>query len=644
MNNKGAIINGKQMSDLLKSVISNFLIGVDLESIPKSALNKKFKMIDTLINDLILKTKNRSFDVSDYMIFNPGDHQFFYMNLKLHYVLIHESNSLKNMEFSLNIPKGFFENHLSDKEPYLKPVLDSCIKDKDTLLPKINISSKRYRNLQTGRLVKSLEISFSDINLSEYKVKKVLIESFSKEFDVINPLPSEYATETVLVNPVFIDSFVNIGDHNFVVNKGDIVRSNIVNRIEYVTNNAMRELLENNHTDPNKLYLVAEGEDDSDRLFEIQIKTLIPNTRVTISRNSVQSKSYRVNWGEGTENKKISNTYKQAGTFTIKIHNRIDDFYIESSDPNSEVLKYTVPVGYRPPFEWNENIINFPFGDDKRIKVKISTFPGNLFINGKQIYRVLGVVKSQTLTSVEETIFNGLTSVTLLEARGLFDNVTAINDKLLSELYSVRSLPGLFKDSKITSLPQKLLQNCESLQDISSLCENSKIVSIPENFLANIYTLKITDYAFKNISSLNGQNITTFLTSFLSEKFVLNSIKGMFQDTPISANISANIITLINKCSNLANMAFTFKNTKVQNGSVEFKLNSLENLETIESIFENVGTFNVNSPILQNCLNNDNNPINVTNCLKGTVKNTNLITKEDKLYIDTEVEGTSGLF
>lgn len=642
--NKGAIINGQQISELLKSALANYLIGVDLEPIPKSALIKKFSKIDSIINDLILKTKTRNFDITNYMIFNPGEHQFFYMNLKIHFILIHESNPLKNMEFVIDVPKSFFENHVSGKEPCLKPVLCFCNKDKDMLLPTVNISSKRYRDNHNGKITKSLELSISNINLEEFKVKKMLIESFSKEFELINPQPSDYTTETILVNPVFVDNEINIGDHNFVVNRGDLVRSNVVNRIEYVTNDVMRQLLENNNTDPNKLYLVAEGEDTSDRLFEIQIKTLLPNTRVSISRNSIQSKSYKVNWGEGTENKKTSNTYKQAGTYTIKIYDRIDDFYIESSDLNTEVLSYSVPVGYRPPFEWNENIISFPFGDNERLKVKINSFPGNIFINGKQIYRVLGIVKSDTLTTVEETLFNGLTSVTLLEARGLFDNVTVVSEKLLSDLYSVRAIPGLFKGSKITSLPQKLFQNCESLQDITSLCENSKIISIPENFLANIYTLKVTDYAFKNISSLNGQNITTFLTSFFGEKYVLKSIKGMFQDTPISANISSNIVSLINRCSNLANMAFTFKNSKVQNGSVEFKLNSLENLETIESIFENVGTFNVNSPILQNCLNNDNNPINVTNCLKGTVKNTNLITQEDKLYVDTEVEGTSGLF
>lgn len=642
IDNKGLIINGEQLTKLINDVISNMFVNVDTEPMSKHVLQRKFSLINDSLISMEDRIQERVFDFDKNkgtISFSVGEHAYKYLNLIVTFLFINNTNEALNKEVNINIPKGLFQKYLSGGKAIIEPYIMSV--SKNLIEETIMYSVDQLMDNEDSSIIQVLTFNINTDRAKKYDTIKVIVDTLSTQFKEVDTNKCTFIKNFINITP--ISSIVNIGDHNFIKDDGTIVRSNIVRNINLLNKEEMDLIIENNTANPGDLTLVPITVDESDRLLEIRIKTIEPNTQVFLSKNSNQSKSFKVNWGDNSLDNKIRHTYETAGEYLIKIYNRIDDLYI-SSNNNIELLLLDIPTGYRTPTEWNEAIISHPFtgGMNSTVKFLSSSFPGGLFIYGNKIVRINGLVQSDTITLVSEDALRGLNNATVIETGDLYKNVTSVGAKSFVDLENLRIFRAPFKDSKITSLPNTLLDPLESLEDITSFAENSKLTSIPENFGSTCYELKVADYAFKGISSLNDQDVTGSFETFISDKWNLRSIKGIYESTPVIINASNNTVKKINQLSNLMDISFAFKGTKFNNEDTIFTIENLENLETIESLFEDVSTFNVNGPLLNNCISITNESIKINNSLKGT----NLLfeaTDDSEIFIDTKYEGVSGL-
>ena len=641
--NKGLIINGEQLTKLINDVISNIFVNVDTEPMSKYVLQRKLSLINDVIVSMEDRIQERVFDLNKTtgsISFFIGEHAFKYLNLTVTFLFINNTNEALNKEIIINIPKGLFHQYLSGGKAIIEPYIIGL--SQNLVSETISYSVEQYRSNEDSSTVQTLTFSIDPNRAKDYDDIKVIVDTLSLNFDQIDI--SKYTFVKGFINSTPISDIMNIGNHNFIQDDGTIVRSNIVRNINLINKDEMDLIIENNTANPGDLSLVPIAVDESDRLLNIKIKTLNPNTQIYLSKNSNQSKSFKVNWGDNTTDSKIRHRFEVAGEYTIKIYNRIDDLYI-TSDNGIEILLLEIPTGYRTPTEWNEAIISHPFTggfNNQLIKFLSPTFPGGLFIYGNKIIRINGLIQSETIRSVSEDALKGLNNATVIELGDLYKNVTSVGARSFTDLGNLRIFRSPFKDSKITSLPNTLIDPLESLEDITSFAENSKLTSIPENFGSTCYSLKVADYAFKGIATLSDQDVTGSFDTFISDKWTLRSIKGIFESTPVVINASSNTIKKLNQLANLMDISFAFKGTKFNNDDVIFTFENLENLETIESIFEDVSTFNVNGPLLNNCISITNEGILVDNCLKGTNLNFEAM-DDDEIFVDTAYEGTSGL-
>lgn len=643
IDNKGLIINGEQLTKLINDVISNIFVNVDTEPMSKYVLQRKLSLINDIIGSMEDRIQERVFELdktTGSISFSIGEHAYKYLNLVITLLFINNSNEALNKEININIPKCLFQQFLSGGKAIIEPYIISL--SQNMVSETITYSVDQYMNNEDSSIIQALTLNIDPTRAKDYDSIKVIVDTLSTNFDEIDTTKCTYIKG--FINNTPISSTVNIGDHNFIKDDGTVVRSNIVRNINLLNKEEMDLIIENNTANPGDLSLVPITVDESDRLLDIKIKTINPDTQVFLSKNSNQSKSFKVNWGDNTTDSKIRHRFETAGEYTIKIYNRIDDLYI-TADNEIEILLLDIPTGYRTPTEWNESIISHPFTggvNNALVKFLSPSFPGGLFIYGNKIIRINGLIQSDTITSVSEEALRGLNNATVIEVGDLYKNVTSVGARSFTDLESLRIFRAPFKDSKITSLPNTLIDPLESLEDMTSFAENSKLTSIPENFGSTCYELKVADYAFKNIASLNDQDVTGSFDTFISDKWSLRSIKGIFESTPVVINATNNTIKKLNQLANLMDASFAFKGTKFNNEDTIFTFEELQNLETIESIFEDVSTFNVNGPLLNNCISITNEAIVVNNSLKGT----NLVFEavdDSEIFVDTDYEGTSGL-
>lgn len=642
IDNKGLIQNGDQLSKIINDVLSNILVNIDLESMSKYVLKRKFEKINDYINTVNDKLQERVFTLNKdtaEIVFNVGEHLFKYAKLNVTFIFMNNTNELLNKEVNIVIPKSMFHKYLSNGKAVIEPYIDSV--SESLYYEPIYYSVEQYQNNTTSSIETCLKFNLKAEDVSKYDTIMVIVDSLVSNFSEITL--SEYTHLKTFVLSTEILPSVNIGYNTFLKDDGTIVRSNIVKNISLVTKEKMDEIIENGNGNPCELSLVPVSVDESDRLLKLKVNIKTVDTRLILSKNNNQSKSYKVNWGDGVQDDKISHTFTSTGEFYINIYNRIDDLLIHSNN-EVDILEMTIPSGYRAPTEWNEPIISYPFNGGSVLNINYlgTSFPAGLFIFGDKIIRVNGLIKSSTITSVPEKALSGLVNTTQLDAGDLYKKVTSVHQNSFSELINLRVMRSIFKDSELTSLPTSLLDNLESLEDITSFAENSKISSIPENFGVVCTGLKVADYAFKNISTLLDKDISAHVNSFISDKPLLRSIKGLYEDTPAIINANKETLSKFNQLANIMDLSFVFKNTKFNNEDLVFTLSNLENLNTIASIFEGVTTFNINGVLLQNCMNITNEEIDVTNSLKGTTLNFDIVS-EDDLFEDTSVSGEAGV-
>lgn len=640
--NKGLIINGPHLTDLINKILSNVLINIDTDPISKHVVINKFKKVKDKLDTLEERVQERVFEMNldtGSISFDIGEHMFKFISLNITLLFLNNTNESLNKEITLNIPKSIFHRFLSGNKALVEPYIIST-SYLDVVEP-IYYSIADYFDNKEFSNPRVLTINIPPEFTKKYDSIQVIVDTLATSFKMIT-LDGNLTLKQQLVNNTKINEMINLGKHNFIQDDGTIVRSAIVRNINLVSKEDMSNIIENNTGNPGDLSLVPVAIDESDRLLQIKFKIKTNNTTIRLSQNGNQSDSYKVNWGDNTLDSKTNHKFN-IGEYVVKIYNRIDDMFITSTS-EVEILEFTVPSGYRAPTEWNEPIISHPFtgGESTTVLFKAPSFPGGLFKYANKIIRINGLIRSSTITSVSETALAGLISTTVLDTYDLYKNVTSIGSKSFIDLINVRIFRAPFKDSAITSLPTTLLDTMESLEDITSFAENSKLENIPDNFGSVCYNLKVADYAFKNIPSLLNKNLTTQFTSFITDKSLLRSIKGMYDSTPIIINFNKNILENINNLHNIMDLSFIFKNTKVSNDDLVFTITNKENLETIESMFENVSTFNVNGPLLQECSSIINDPITISNSLKGTLLNFDAI-DDSEIFVDTEVDGESGL-
>lgn len=641
IDNKGLIINGEQLIKLINDTISNILINVDVNSMSRTVIEKKFSLINDFINKVNDKLQEREFDLdltTGQILFSVGEHSISYLNLNITLVFINNTNEELNKEININIPKSIFMKFLSNNKSIIEPYIYSMSNSLITEDIFYRIDEYTHTNMAKKMV---LGLSIDPKKLEQYDSVKVIVNSLASNFEELDT--REHRLTKTFVYDTLIKPSLNIGNNSFITDDGTVVRSKVVRNINLVSKEDMDRMIDSNNSNPGDLSLVPISLDESDRLLEIVITTKENNTQLSLSDNVNQSLSYKVNWGDNNLDNRLKHTYVNAGTYTIKIYNRIDDLNIYSVK-DVDLTSISIPSGYRTPTEWNNPIITNPLtgGLNSKVVFKATKFPGNLFIFGTKIIRVNGLVTSDTITSVDPTALNGLVNTTLLDTGDLFKNITSVSSNIYAGLESVRVLRGSFKNSKITSLPSVLLDPLESLEDMTSFAENSKLTSLPSNFGSTCYNLKVADYAFKNIPTLNDFNATSHFESLIVDKVDLRSIKGLYESTPVVIDASNDTLNKINSLTNIMDLSSAFKGTKFNNEDLIFTIRNLTNLYNISSIFESVSTFNVNGPLLENCVSINNETINVSKSLLGTNLNFSA-TSDDDIFVDTDYDGGSGI-
>lgn len=639
MSNKGPVINGTQLISLINSVISNIFVNMDTQTISKDTLLRKFQLIKDNIDILMDRTRERCFDFNKEtkrISFFIGEHLTAYLNLSISFLFISNSNESVNKEVTINMPKSIFTRFLSNKNPIIKP--SYSIISSNELDTNIFFKIISYRS-RDGVIYRTLEFDMADEDLSVYDDIKVVVNTLAVNFKEIDT--TSLTSQIEHVKRTKIEKQVNIGYYPFIKDDGTVVKSDIVRTITSKTNDEMQAIISNNTFNPSEFTVVPIEEDSSNRVMNIQIKTREPNTEVQLSANNSQSKIYKVNWGDSESNNKIKHKYISAGTYTINVYNRLDDLKISSINNTVEILNIEIPQQYQSPLEWNNTTIENIF-DENTVVVLLTKFPGRLFENGKNIEIIRSLVKSSSINNVDPLVFKGLSSLVELEVKDLFKNVLSIDQSIFSFIPRIRKMTHVFKDSKLNTLPAKLLDELEDLEDITSFAENSKITNIDENFFNENYSLKIIKSAFKNITTLRTD--VSRMMSNLLEKRTLTSMESLFESSPVTFNITQDIVDKFNRLENLSSLASAFKSTNTQNNTVPFKLSRLSSLTTIESVFEGCTTFKVNSPLLDHCSNSSSLPIKVNNSLKGTTKVLLSLNSDNDVFTNTDFTGNSGLF
>lgn len=322
-NNKGPVINGEQLVTLINAIQSNALVGVDFEAFSKELVKRKFQLVKQDLDILFDRTQERVFELSKdtrKITFDIGEHASKYINLGITLLFISNSNTKLNKEVTINIPKSLFIHFLTSKEPIIEPsysILSTNDIDVEVFY-NVSVFSKN-----TGETVKVLTLDMETSNLTIYDEIKVIVDTLANNFKEIDTTPLTLTQE--LVRRKSIKKNVNIGYYPYAIEDGTLVRSDIVRHITCRTHDEMENIINNNKFSPSEFSLVPIEEDTSNRILEIEIKTYEPNTTITLTNNESQSKIFKVNWGDGTEDTRIRHKYATAGTYTIKIYNRLDE-------------------------------------------------------------------------------------------------------------------------------------------------------------------------------------------------------------------------------------------------------------------------------------------------------------------------------
>ena len=635
--NKGPIINGDQLVRLINNVLSNVLVNVDTETMSKHVLLQKFKKIQQSLDIMAERTQERVYDFkSDGTItFDVGDHMYKYLTLDLCIVFIHKSNQNLNKEMTISVPRSFFIHHMPDG-PAIDPYITSL--SPSATFTEVSYMSGRYTNMETGQPVSLLQLILPAGERDLYESVKVAVSSLASGFKAVDM--DNYNLIQQYNNKRPIAKFINIGINNYIEDDGTVVRSDIVRNINITSRDVMDQIMEANHYNPGDLNLVPIDNDESDRLLILKFDIKKPNTFISLSKKE-QSKSYLVNWGDGAQDTRKNHKFRSTGTFVVKIYNRIDDLYIQSSDPKVELTAIEIPIGFRAPTEWNDSTLIYPFNGD-RLLCTAPNFPGGLFKYGHKIKVIEGLIKSNTITSVSVKALEGLVNVTDLYLGDLYKHTISIESKSFEDLVSVKSFKEPFKGSALSTIPTGLLDPMESLEDITGFADRSNLKSLPDSFLNINENIKVLDSAFSNISTLT-MDVTKALESILYNKNQLRSMKSIFENTPVTINIDSTLVDRFANTPELMNLSKAFKNTKVHN-TVAFTLSEKHNLLDITSMLEGASTFTVKGPLLERCSNKEGINIEVGSCLKGVTQKDPSITSDANVFVETKTNGSSGLF
>ncbi|MGL5315687.1 MAG: hypothetical protein ACRC92_20700 [Peptostreptococcaceae bacterium] len=639
-NNATPVIRIDQLEFLLRNILGETFINVDLEPLSKKAILNQMDLIYNKLTDLENKTQLRDYQYQvsrGEIVFDVGEHRDKLLPLEMTVALISTTDKSKNIEININIPKLFFKYVTSNQDFIIDPYITSF---SGGLIKYLTMRLVEYRR-PDGRPVKCLALSIPNefVDLTTYDDILIYVQSPSAEFLDITDKNYSYISD--ITRYVSIPILVNT-NQNYIEDDGTVVRSNIVRHIESVSKSKMETLIDNNETNPNVHYLVVdESQLVVNRQMNIKITIGASGGSVSLSNNLSQSRNQVVNWGDSVEEfMEVYHRYTQPGQYTIQVMNRLDDLQLSIEGANCFIDDIWIPTGFNSPCEFNSKVITNPLGADTN--VRITTLKGKIFENASRVEEVYGLLQDpSSITTIEREAFKGFSAVSKFVSRNLFKNVTLVDPDILTFMKQIVDMSYFFKELKASYIPSDLFRDQRRLENIEGMFELAKLNSIDSNLLSTNRTIKNASKLFKDVN-LAGVDIVAHLNTFVGNKTMLSNISEMYSGSKGTGTVSAELITKLNNLNVVEYMNDLFKGCDIRNGDTVMTLSSLGNLMSISGMLNGNTHYTVNGPLLNGCTNLNGSVVNVSNSLVGTLAGAS-ITSEDDLFIDTNTDGISGI-